>query len=257
MSTLRTTQSGMTLLEMAISSSILGVLILSSLTFTTSMTDSASVEMRLSKLRDSAQKAVDRMSDDLSGSFIPDDTNWRIYNGEDNYCRFLVPVDPDGDGDVNDDDMATEWGVARPEGEFLDRSHIETGSMRQFYQGYMFTMTDYFYESDKDFDLNGDGDKDDFFDIGHITKYYSWGQDPQQGDLDYREDAITPDTVVVQYEYDPETGSNWGDIDGDGESDPLFKQKGSRIDLTLFMIDTDGDEPLLIKVQTSAAQRNM
>lgn len=89
-------------------------------------------------------------------------------------------------------------------------------------------------ESERGYDLNRDGDRDDTFDLGHL-RLRSWtpiGMTTQVDDL-----PVSPTAIVQE-------ANAWGraDLDGDGMADPMFLWHGTSSKLQIQLVIWTGHD---------------
>ncbi len=239
-------QRGFTLVEMMIATAILTIIIVATLTTMSSMSSSVQVETMVAQSEQKGNKALERMAEALRSANIvglPD-------AGSDN-MSFRVPVDHDGDGDVLSDNvnLDIQWGAQREEVDLAGKTVEILGATTIF----RYVVTGSFSEDGR-VDLNRDGDTTDIFDVGRIEKIYAGGATTAYSGVPavtYSQ-IVTPmvDSVVRLQ------GQMVGDIDNDGQPDPIFWQDGSTIRIILFLAKTGETEPLMVKVETAVELRN-
>jgi prepilin-type N-terminal cleavage/methylation domain-containing protein len=256
---IRRRRDGMTLVEVVIAMAILAVFMIGMMGYMTTLTDSTGVQQQAATVLQTADKAVLEMTGPLRMGFIPGTSpDWRTaVNGGSNTVRFVVPVDPDGDGDDLDDDLQVVWGSMRPDA-VPGHVALETGgALEEFYNAYTFVQAAdldgnpvFFQESTRGLDLNNDGDATDSYRVGHLELHYVGGtvsdsDSPHNGEtFDTLEVRITPDIVL------------FGDLDGDGSDEPIFTLNGSELTVDLYMCRVNEDVPLLQRVTTTLDLRN-
>jgi hypothetical protein len=108
---------------------------------------------------------------------------------------YQLPIDPDGDGSFLDANGAVQWGIVS--------GGVPLSGGRATLQFVADASVD---EALLAVDLNGDGDKKDRFDQGHLERRLPDG---------------TVETLTGPWILQP-TGSHGGDLDGDGRADPIF-----------------------------------
>jgi prepilin-type N-terminal cleavage/methylation domain-containing protein len=109
--------------------------------------------------------------------------------------RFMTPIDPDGDGVTYDATGAVTWGSTV--------GGVAVAGAARFVA---YVVTDLVLEQHLDLDLDGDGDLLDGFEVGRLEE-----QTPDGTRI-----ALTPNTVLQR------PGNPGGDVDGDGQLDPVF-----------------------------------
>lgn len=149
----------------------------------------ANVEMSRGALESRFQHSLDRVRSTLAIARVeaPFDSGTRI--------RFMTPVDHDGDGSTYDATGAVTWGSTG--------AGVATLGEARWLQ---YVVSASAMESTLQFDVNGDGDQLDAFDLGHLEELSNDG-------------SIVRWTApeILQKADDP-----GGDIDEDGVLDPLF-----------------------------------
>lgn len=161
-----------------------------------------------------------------------------FYRGDGSGFSYRVPTDPTGGtnymvgGDVR-------WGAVVDDVPTLD------GWAALYYE-----PSESYDESVGGYDLNGDGDTTDVFDVGQIRKR-TW--DTSNPAARVRVLGLGP-TVVVQER------CRWGsDLDGDGRNDPIFLWDATlrRLHVRLFVLGTSSSSrPIVRKVDTTIFLRN-
>lgn len=259
-----------TLLEMLVSMAVLSVVLTICGYFMTSIGRQAEFQQNANSVESDLSRTLEELTDLLRPAWIPDgqggNENWingltgiNLYTGSYS-LRFLVPVDHDDDGDMLGTNMQIEWGCVRPDapaspapantfkGQYLDMAHASSASAQKFYTTVAFVSTSpatYFSESSRNIDLNGDGDRTDTFELGRLEKQYPAGtvgttnSTYYGGSLAAKSLSLTGNIVVK------------GDGNGDGSADPIFMLAGSTLKITLYMVKTDAETPLLIKGETT------
>ncbi len=142
--------------------------------------------------------------------------------------EFQTPVDWDLDGDRLDDNNLIEWGCDEEVGPVLGSSIT-----------YAFEPYGQLAELVDGVDYNGDGDRADLFRIGRIIRTTTGGRRISFGDLDVLLNRLEPD----------------GDIDGDGEDDPLFVLDNGSLMIRAFALNQNVDgQP---RIETFTSQVNL
>ncbi|MEM7311062.1 MAG: hypothetical protein AAF682_30610 [Planctomycetota bacterium] len=147
------------------------------------------------------------------------------FRGQGTGFSYRIPVDPDGGQDFLDGDEL-KLGATVPEvGPTLD------GWMAIYFQ-----PRNVYVEADRGFDVNGDGDAEDEFDVGHLRQV-SW--DVSNPDATPRDVAVGPANVLQ------ERCNYASDLDSDGFEDPMFlwNQETNELHVRLFLIRTSTSEP--------------
>jgi len=124
---------------------------------------------------------------------------------------YQVPVDPDGDGDPVNGSGQVDWGA--------EEGGLDVAGATVTLH---FRVVRTIAEAAVDQDLNGDGDRDDTFDVGHLRRVTSGGQA-----------AEWSGNWILQ-----PSGNHGGDLDGDGRADPLFRvaDRGRSRSVTLDLL---------------------
>jgi hypothetical protein len=216
----------MTLIEVMISMVILAVIMIATLTFMTTLAEGAGLVNQIADIEREGNEIIDRMAESLRTANVQ-----ALATAGDDNVSFQVPVDQNNDGDVLGTDLSVQWG-----GRNEDDTVSLGGSM-----GFQFVQTGQFSESARNIDLDLDGSTSTTFDLGHIEIVYASG---------FTQRICGDNIVLVQ-------GDHLADIDGDGDSDPIFWQDGTTIETTLFLTRADEAEPMLVKVTTAVLLRNM
>jgi hypothetical protein len=160
-----------------------------------------------------------------------------FFQGDGTGFSYRIPVDPTGGNNVlNGDDL--NWGAIVPGvGPTLE------GCMALYY-----LPSDTFDESVERYDVNGDGDQLDVFDIGQIRRA-SWDRtDPTRV-----EDIGMGPTAVLQER------CNWGgDLDNDQFDDPIFlwDPATNQLHIRLFIVSTSRELPIVRGVESITFLRN-
>jgi len=183
------------------------------------------------------------------------------------WVQFVVPVDPDGDGDVLDGDLNIEFGALREDTapyHFLDGSYDDPDSVETFTITYRFASAGVYYsEPAHSVDRNGDGDTEDVFHLGHIEAVYSTGTaldedgNPVQT-VSERVEKLTRD--VILYLPDQPDGDVDGELNDAGEltDDPLFRLAGTVLHVNMIVeVDLDEGNTTFVKVPAAIDLRNM
>lgn len=160
-----------------------------------------------------------------------------FFRGEGTGFSYRAPIDFDGDGDLYDGDEIS-WG-----------SVVQGVPTPNGWSAILFEPVAVVNEADRDFDLNGDGDRVDVFDLGRI-RMRAW--DPTNpGPVS---DIALCSPMVLQEQ------CNWGgDLDADGFADPMFlwDPLTGRIRIRLFLLTgADNDRPQLRTIETVTFLRN-
>lgn len=144
---------------------------------------------------------------------------------------FQTPVDWDADGDQLDPDMLIEWGVDE-----------EAGAVLGAFAVLSFVPYDRADEIADRIDYNDDGDQLDVFRVGRLVRRTAGGLRTAFGDLN-----------LLVNDADPQ-----GDVDGDGNPDPMFTFDGTQtVGIQIFALNTDvAGEPRFERFQTQLTLRN-
>ncbi len=122
------------------------------------------------------------------------------FQGDGFALSYRVPITQPGDSFIQDGIIT--WGASVAAGS------LDTGCSALTYEATTLLM-----EADLGQDLNGDGDQEDLFDLGHI-RILSW--DTEDADVKGVSVGICPNIVLQEQ-------CNWGgDLDSDGFDDPIF-----------------------------------
>ena len=133
----------------------------------------------------------DGRTDDLRGDIY--------YRGRGAGLSFQVPVDPENTGSYVGAE-GPRWGA-----------QVAGGEVTGAHAAICFVRSLELTESERDFDLNEDGDLEDTFDLGRIV-YQGWSDDPAES----IRINLTP-SIILQ-----EKGAYGTDMDDDGYEDPMF-----------------------------------
>lgn len=164
----------------------------------------------------------------------------------------MVPVDHDGDTDTFDADMNIEWGARRSNGdEVEDLEHTAEDNNQTFKHSYTFVQTGTYSEATNFQDINQDGDTNDTFSMGRIDKQWTAGTDSSTSTNYIQESMPFSAPWILQI-----PGNTTGDVDGDGNADPIFFQNGNTITINLFIMKPDEKTPIRMQVSGSVGLRN-
>ena len=227
--------AGFSLLEVVIVTAVLAMVVAMIGTSVTSMATGAASQRRTTLTVRGARIAMERMAESLRSAAVN-------FTGDGTAeIAFQVPVDSDGNGVLAYSAEKTapdiNWGSG----------HVSTGGAGQT-KVYRFVKTDVFSESERDIDLNGDGDVADTFNVGHIEEAYfeTIAAVVPVG----RPIVFSPDIVLQDID-------EMGDIDGDEVPDPMFSWDGAAaLRISLFVSDLDPKEPSFIRLTTVVGLRN-
>jgi hypothetical protein len=189
------------------------------MTFMSYLSRSAADQRRYAVLVADVNRWTNRIAESLRSSSIVDESPYSI--------TFQVPVNPDGDGPVQDLDgdgkLDIRWGARRSDGEYLGHATV-----------IHYVVTGTFSESAIGIDVNRDHDKTDVFDVGHLEEVHYESIDTTEGDP-VRVIALTRDVLLRE----------------GGESGTLFSWddlKSMRI--RLFVSDLHEERPTFIRSET-------
>lgn len=204
-------ERGFTLLELMIAVSILSIVMLTALSALKMVGDSMAAET----LDNAAYSAVERVVGEIAEELHCADIT--LVSADRTTINYQIPVDLDGDGTV----FVT--GTENVEYGFELGGMPRNGSVT-----YSFVATETVSELALGRDLNGDGDSADVFDLGHMAKVMT--------DIDAgRTLTWKRGNWLVQ-----PSGAYGGDIDGDGDDDPIFEQLGNhRLRISLWSLGVD------------------
>lgn len=161
-----------------------------------------------------------------------------FFRGDGTGFSYRVPIDPaGGQNPLNGNDLF--WGAEVP----------GVGPTLDGWMCFYFLPKTTFSEPERNFDLNGDGDQQDLFDVGQVRRLAWDVTDPTR-----REDVGFGPSSVLQER------CNWGgDLDNDGYADPLFlwnpTSRVLHIRVTLLG-DSAGGLPITRKVESYTFLRN-
>jgi prepilin-type N-terminal cleavage/methylation domain-containing protein len=242
-------QKAMTLIEVIVASGILGSMMVVVLSFTVTLTDSATEQRRATTIVQAGSRAVESIADSLRAANV----NWG--DSIPQFVAFQVPVDPDGTGFLNTDSdgniLSIRWGIRSRDPDTGEYSaNLDHYGAFRFVAG---TAPDgnplIFDEGGRGYDLNRDGDEDDVFEIGHILKEY---YDSTDYTLAYGHERLTGD-VVVQLQGDPLADF----VGGDGIPERMFSRPSTTsVGVTLVVTDLQAKFPALQKLSTVVEMQN-
>jgi len=171
----------------------------------------------------------DGISSEISGQ--------AFFRGEGTGFSYRVPLDLDGDGDLYDGDEVS-WGAV-----------VRGVAIADGWTAVHFEPVAVVTEAGRRFDLNGDGDLVDTFDLGRI-RMRSWDASAPGQVTDH---ALCPPMILQEQ-------CNWGgDLDADGFDDPMFlwDPVTGRLRIRLFLLTgADSDRPQLRTVEAVTFLRN-
>lgn len=160
-----------------------------------------------------------------------------FYRGEGTGFSYRTPVDADGDGDLYDGDEIS-WGAV------VQGTATTTG-----WTAIQFEPVAIVTEANRAFDLNGDGDQLDTFDLGRI-RMRSW----DTANPGPATDIALCSPMILQEQ------CNWGgDLDADGFNDPMFlwDPVTGRLRIRLLLLTGgDNDRPQLRTAEAVTFLRN-
>ncbi len=233
--------AGVTLVEVLIATVILSVIIALLLSFTNTVVDASNVYNQVTTMEQTGNEIIELMVESLRSARIQN-----LPAEGDSQISFQVPVDQDSDGDVFDSNFDIEWGV--------EREDYSPGSVAGVAMRYEFVKTSEFSETERGVDINGNGTMTDVFDVGHIVAVYESGTGISQGGsvtLNEYSKVLTGDYILLV------KAQAVGDVNGDGQDDPIFWQDGTCINATLFLADVNEAEPIMVRVSTAIPLLNM
>jgi hypothetical protein len=216
---------------MMVAVGILSLVLLMAFATLKSTTDVSTMEYTRNEMDRTGAKALETICAELKESSVLG------VAGDGTVLIFQVPADLDGNGTVLDKTGECEFGIN-------DGGIPATGAINfQFVQNASNMTGETISEPNLRRDLNGDGDMTDVFDRGRILRTTS---------LPGAKISTVSGFYVVQ------PSGNWGgDIDGDGNADPLFRMSGKRVWVDLWMIATDqSGMQHLVRCQSSVQLRN-
>ncbi|MHC4872351.1 MAG: PulJ/GspJ family protein [Planctomycetota bacterium] len=264
-------QKAMSLVEVIIAMAVFAVVTIAMLTFFANFADNVKTEEQIADLDRTADRAVDKMSQELRGAFIPGDApaDWVTpLNAGAADISYLVAVDHDNDNDELDANLAAEWGCIREDyspGEFLDLSRLTdpNNPTDRFYQQYRFVENGTFDEAAQRADINNDGDSTDTFALGYIEKRYLSGSCTNAGSVHNGVNApevlvrLTGDIVIQGQDTNGDGDPDLIDLDNDGDTDPIFSLNGTQLTINLFVTKMNEKIPVIRRVTSTVELRNM
>jgi prepilin-type N-terminal cleavage/methylation domain-containing protein len=224
-------QGGFTLLEMMVAVGVLGLVLLMAFSTMKSTTDISSMESIRNEMDRSGAEAMAKMSAELKSASI------LAMPADGSMLSFQIPVDLDGSGTVLDKDGDCEFGIN-------ELGVISNGSISySFVQNTKGGNPEVLSEATLNRDLNNDGDKSDVFDRGRIERTST---------------APAARTRVLSGVWVIQPSGNWGgDIDGDGNADPIFRTAGKQVWMDIWMVAIDSSGTAhLVRCRTSLHLRN-
>lgn len=167
---------------------------------------------------------------------------------------YRLPVDHDGDGDFLDDEGRVTFGATHPTAGDQLSSNLAADPTRYLANtNYTYRLrfvenpANQYSEAATGVDLNNDGDLTDTFDVGHLEKTIRGNG----GGVADQVIQLTADVVLLV------DGSVVGDVDGDGNDDPLFLQPNvALVQLTTCLNSRYRGAGTFVRRQTATAQRN-
>ena len=236
--------SGFTLIEVMMSTAILTVVLATTTFFLTSMTDSVSDEVSRGVLEMNGTRALANLADGFADVQISAPAPPSGTDLSSSFVRVREPADLSGDGSLLDDIQAGNFfGVRAPKPWGDAAGWLE----------YAFVSQDTLDEAGLG-DINGDGDTSDEFVRGWLVR--KWHVDAEHGvgtDGGLSQNLLWS---VIQKETSP--GNYGGDIDEDGNADPLFfMADGSKaLTISIWIYGRARGKPVIHNVRTSVALRN-
>lgn len=235
----RRSERGFTLLEVMIVTAVLSVVTMSLIMYLSALNDAVSGETLQGTLETNANRFVMTLADQLTDAYftypppevtLPSPQYTRPYKTY--YVQFKNPVDIDGNGSVLDSNGNVEFGIniAGVGGNGWSYYYLasEPNVNRRIIR-----------ESILKQDLNGDGDKYDYFYRYRIMRYH-YRTSPYL----YRRDRVL-DIIL-------------GDFDGDGSWDPIYTFESSNlITISVWMFGQDiNGRPIMVNARTQVLPRN-
>jgi prepilin-type N-terminal cleavage/methylation domain-containing protein len=222
--------AGFTLLEMVVAVAILSLVLLMAFGTMKRTTEVSSMESLRNQMERSGAESLEAMVEELNASSV------LAIASDGSLLTFQVPVDLDGNGTVLDADGNCEFGLD-------DLGVVSNGSATlMFVQNQVGGNPEVLSEAALGRDLNGDGDRVDIYDRGRIVR---------NSTASALNRTLTGVRVI-------QPSGNWGgDIDGDGQADPVFRMNGKQVWIDLWTLGLDeAGTPHLIRCQTSLHLRN-
>jgi prepilin-type N-terminal cleavage/methylation domain-containing protein len=231
--------AGFTLLEMMVVVAILGAVTLAATTYLISASDATSQEMTWSALELPGTRALSQLTGDLTDAVVFEPQPVGPGVGIDSsYIQVKHPADWMGGGDLtNEIEAGSVFGVRAPWGD------------EQGWTEYAFSVEEKLSEGEVG-DINRDGDTNDTFVLGKITKMWHGDDTGTERSQNFLHNVVQVETG---------TGTYGGDVDGDGDNDPIFSMADGSIVLSvslwLYGRDNRG-EPVLHNASSQVAMRN-
>ncbi len=159
------------------------------------------------------------------------------FRGDGTGFSYREPIDPNGGNNVlNGDDL--NWGAEVP----------ELGATLDGWMALYFSPKSLFDEASAGFDLNGDDDFADVFEIGQIRRVRWDTTDPTR----FEDLGLGPSNLVQ------ERCNQGSDLDADGFDDPMFlwNKDTNELHVRLFLIGTSRELPIVRRVESILFLRN-
>ena len=246
-----------TLVEMMIATAILSVIIFATMVTMTKMSDQILYYNQAMTSQQNASRTLELVAESMrSAQMVALNANG------DSSVTFQVPVDADGDLDFIDDTLNVEWGARRDDLDMTEKPAELLGASTMI----QFTVTGTFNEATRGVDLNGDNDTVDVFDVGTLTKRvpggtttaYVTGSDKTKTNgvvvnsgTNVPATVYTAVNVALLRDVIRVQGQTAGDVDGDGDNDPIFNQSGAQLQINVFVARVEEAEPYLTEMFTS------
>lgn len=205
---------GFTLMEVIIAVAIISVIMMTAISAMKMAGDTLAADIMDNMVYSSIEQVAGELCEEMqyapgSSISVSNDGSW---------VNFQVPVDLDGDGTVypaGDTSQPVELGV------------IHGGVPSSGSTTYRFVSTGSVSEAALSMDLNGNGNMSDSFEVGYMEKVMSdtvsaWSIQMRRGN-----GFVQP------------KGALGGDIDGDGQPDPVFAVSGNTVTVNLWSLGVD------------------
>ena len=237
---------GFTILELMIVIAVFGVISFAVMAVTRITSKELAVTIPESDIQTNAQRAVQRLKETL----VEASTSQVTIGPGGKWVRFVVPVDPLAKGgDPLKPDYSISWGART-----MDGTTEKPGGVVAF----DFQMVENVDEATLKLNVNRNTelvrDTKDVFARGYLVYVYDPDASFPVMSGDERIKHVTGPWVVQV----SSGGTYGGDVDGDGNPDPLFTVSGNTVSLSLWVLQVIRTEnmPLLMNLRTNVSMRN-
>lgn len=217
---------GFTLLEMGVAVTIFSMIAVIALVLSTKTAQYVGDEILQNDLHNKTETTLKKVAGYLSQS-----TRLGV-SADGTSVTLQVPIDVNGNGSVLDASGVLEFGV-----------QTEDGQTGNGVITFIFVVDRQLSEIALGRDLNGDGDRNDIFDLGFIERTSTLpGDTTQQYGL--------PNIVQP-------SGNHGGDITGNGQPDPIFSVVGRRLTVNIWALGQNKEgEGFMARSTTDVFLRN-